>query len=373
MKRFLTMMLAIVGLALCADDIPAIFNKALVAYDRDYILQREQILAADITALKSFLREKAANSKSSILEKALAYVLLEHVEKKAAIDNLIYAGRVREPDKDFEQSIIWEDSVFRYPYQWDKLPAEKRALIMDDYSKNECLFFILESLWKFTDSNARFPAFQDIKGFNLPVFVFFGIARGLQPELKELFVATLKDSAPKHFSPLFAVDSFEYLLYLEAEDSCHIILDWGNKRITHPDAYVYKALCIILPAMQGADLKVLKSAQIILEKDDVTPRQVNATNRELLDGLIQFYERGEQPDDKWISSYLVNAQSVHFMSFILIQPFLLKLRPDIEKRLQEIMVDKNESLDPFRKKIPSGIKIGTGKFMLLPENKAESY
>lgn len=349
MKKMLSVMILLAGFVVFGDgELPTLFDKALIAEGKDYSDLRAQILASDPVPLKEFLNEKVADPKSSVLERSLALALIEHIDKKAAIEKLYYIGRLKEDDP-HQQAQSYTPT--RYPQKWCAPRKEDFTLIIAEYKKDECPYFILESIWKYHPHGGRRGgrSFQDVKGFTIPGFIFYGIAKELKPELKEAFTAAIKDRLSKNISDQTEIEAAEYLLYMGAENSCQVVLDWAAARMREdPDnrggGDVYNVLCILLPGMQGADIKVLKAAKKVLDGDKSRDVQNEADAKKLLDSLIKFYEKGVPPDDEWIFSYLDRANCER-LSIDLIKPFLLKLRPDMDNRIKEKMIiyekDKN--------------------------------
>ncbi|MFZ2656396.1 MAG: hypothetical protein WAX69_15805 [Victivallales bacterium] len=90
MKKFLSVMIVLTDFVLGAEELPTLFDRALNAQGKTYGIEKEdgyntiraKILATDAVVLKEFLNAKTADPKSSVLEKALAHVLIEHIDKK---------------------------------------------------------------------------------------------------------------------------------------------------------------------------------------------------------------------------------------------------------------------------------------------------
>ncbi len=343
MKNILSAVIFLTGIILAAEELPGLFNRMINSQGKSYGVEkkdeyntiREEILKADPIKLREFLNGKLVDSKSTVLEKALAHILLERMDKKVTIDRLFYIGRLKD-DPNHPDVITY--TPVRYPQKWCSPKKEDMEMMMKEYKKDECPYFILESVWKYSPAGGRIREFQDVEGFTLPGFIFYGIAKNFNSELKETFTAAIKDRLSRNLMEFPEEEAAEYLLYMGAENSCQVVLDWAKTRMQEKSREeTYDVLCILLPGMNGADIKVLKAAKKILDGDTSRDAENEADLKNLLVSLIGCYEKGVSPDDKWIISFLDEANSYRIKMAHVVIPFLLKLRPDMEAKIEKRM------------------------------------
>jgi hypothetical protein len=344
MKSIIVILLIIRGMCCFAGNLEKDFEKLLALSGGEYLAGREDILKN--VELKEFLHRKLREKHLPLLSQAEAYILLEWIENRVAIQNVLAKQVIGDEkiaippkDKDSESILPPPDcnipvGGFHYP-QWLSLKKEKLEKLMAVYDAKPCPYFILECLWKFSGDDIKLVArpFKNIPKHTChnPEYIFFGMARTMPDELKELFALALESristAIEKNRNAKKLLPGIEQLAYLGRGKSARVMMNW----ISHCEDKASQKLYLIqfIPMVADANHReeLMKYAELYNGIPD------SEGFRKYYLSFLSSLESGKGPDDLWIRRYLILQGRVYPLAFF--EEFIYRVRPDLKGKITE--------------------------------------
>ena len=369
MKQIFILFLSLLTGMLCyGKDMERDFEDLVLLSGQKNLSLRQDVLKEP--ELKEFLQKKLQNEGISPLHKAEAHILLEWIEKKENIRNIMNCQVIdfevkalkqleKQPTVDNDGDLVLAPPAhnvpcggFRYP-RWFSLSEDKLDKLMKVYNDNPCPYFILECLWKFSGTeNLELVTkpFKDVPKYthHNPEYIYFGMAKTLSDEQKESFANVLESKIRRaikdNIKPEAVLPDVERLVYLGTQRSLPTIIEWilkqeGNAKML----YLCQFIPIIARKQNTSELQGFKK----IFDDKSSPGFLD-----FYSSFLDYLNSDKSLPNEWIKKYLhlVNAYPLPFY-----KDFIFRVRPDLEGKIIEVREGGSkyavleEDLDPSKK------------------------
>ena len=339
------------------------------AFGGEYLKKREELLAAP--GVKSFLKNKIKDPKITPLQRIQSEILLEWLEKRDSILNIMRcdivkkerASKEREGSEELVDSsaspgVAWT-RYRHWPPHWSRIPKDKMSKLLKVYQERPCLYFIVESLWKFPSVERRDYSYNYVEDFEIstkeklpwsvkknPEYIFYALLPKMSIQEKEIFGLALEDKVIKEIREKSWYDcelksDMNKLTYLGVPPSAvDIIVKW-LETIPNPNQKALLALHY-LPQLPNLSISKLKKLRRILGEG--LKGEAATTYSELFNEYIVALETQKPISDSWVMKYVNLIPYSYPLSFY--ERLIYRIRPDLKGRLRRV--------SPYRIEIASG-------------------
>jgi hypothetical protein len=324
------------GFSCIGSETDKLFNKALKARGQDYYNAREAFLkSADKKQLIEFLDSKLADKKSTILEKALANILKEHLEKQEKIKAFIRYNPYVENAKELKEKGEKYAPIVGYSHQ-------AKQLVLDKYQECDCPYAIMEYIWKNPDLLWAYSRNHEV--INILTVYYDSILKQnkkLPANVREMYIEIFKNRVENYLANgthqkasseyrYPEQGSIEGLTVFDSKKNFPIVYAWVAKQ--KPGR---KNTCAGFYFPMLAEKKDLPQLEKYLNDKANwvdSSGKPNNTFKTNLEGIIEYLKNGKKVDDRWVKNFLNRSRGC--VRFPLAQDFIFSIRPDLKDRIQ---------------------------------------